>query len=289
MYGNPEVYRLPRWMKVPFPAGEKYAQVRNLLKKHALHTICSSGNCPNKGECWAAGTATFMILGEKCTRNCRFCFVQTAKPDPPDWEEPLRLAESINILGLKHCVITSVARDDLADGGASFWAYTIRIIKERCKGVTMETLIPDFQGNISQINLIIRERPEVISHNVETVWRLTPRIRYLATYKTSLSVLNHISASGITSKSGIMVGLGETKQEVIKTMQDIRNQGVKILTIGQYLQPSSYHTPVKEYVPPEVFEEYKNIGMELGFAIVESGPLVRSSYHAERHISLGSY
>lgn len=276
--------RIPRWLKVPFPSGEKYSQVKNVIEKESLHTICSSGNCPNKGECWASGTATFMILGEKCTRNCRFCMVQTAKPDPIDWNEPARIAESIKILGLTHCVITSVARDDLYDGGAAFWAHTIRTIKNRCPGVTMETLIPDFQGHFPHIDLIIREEPDVISHNIETVWRLTPRIRYLATYQTSLQVLRYIASSGIITKSGFMVGHGESRQEVIKTMHDLRNHGVRVLTIGQYLQPSSYHIPVKEYISPEIFIEYKNIGLDMGFDIVESGPLVRSSYHAERHV-----
>lgn len=277
-------HHLPHWLKVPFPGGEKYAKVKNLIEKNSLHTICTSGNCPNKGECWASGTATFMILGEKCTRNCRFCMVQTAKPDPPDWDEPARLAESIKILGLKHTVITSVARDDLADGGAAFWAFTIHTVRECCPGVTIETLIPDFQGNLAHIDQIIREEPDVISHNIETVWRLTPRIRYLATYQTSLNVLRHIAESGIIAKSGIMVGHGETRQEVVKTMRDLKNQGVRVLTIGQYLQPSSYHIPVQEYISPEIFEEYKKIGLDTGFDIVESGPLVRSSYHAERHV-----
>jgi len=275
---------LPHWLKVPFPGGERYAKVKNLIDTNSLHTICTSGNCPNKSECWASGTATFMILGEKCTRNCRFCMVQSAKPDSPDWDEPARLAESIKILGLKHTVITSVARDDLADGGAAFWAFTIHTVRERCPGVTIETLIPDFQGNLAHIDQIIREEPDVISHNIETVWRLTPRIRYLATYQTSLKVLRHISESGIVAKSGIMVGHGETRQEVIKTMRDLKNQGVRVLTIGQYLQPSSYHISVQEYISPEIFEEYKKIGLDTGFDVVESGPLVRSSYHAERHV-----
>jgi len=276
--------RLPRWMKVPMPVGVNYSRVKNLIESNSLHTICSSGNCPNKGECWSAGTATFMILGEKCTRNCRFCYVATARPDPVDREEPARVAEAIASLELKHCVITSVTRDDLPDGGSDAWVNTIRAIRQRNPGTTMEVLIPDFLGRQELILPIIREHPEVISHNIETVWRLTPRIRDLAQYRRSLDNLSFIASSGITTKSGLMVGLGETGREVLKTMNDLRSAGVRVLTIGQYLSPSAYHAPVVEYVKPEVFEEYRKAGMDIGFAIVESGPLVRSSYRAWKHV-----
>jgi lipoyl synthase len=277
--------RLPHWIRTQLPHGEKYSRVKNLIKDHDLHTICSSGNCPNKGECWSSGTASFMILGEKCTRNCRFCAVKSIIPDKPDWNEPLRLARSISLLRLKHCVITSVARDDLSDGGASFWVETIRRIREMNPETTMEVLIPDFQGNQELIRMIIDQRPEVISHNLETVRRLTPRIRSMATYKRSLEVLKFISSSGVITKSGIMLGLGEMEYEVLKAMDDLRNAGVKVLTIGQYLQPSSYHIEVAEFVRPEVFEKYKEAALDRSFSIVESGALVRSSYHAERHIN----
>ncbi len=279
-----KVKRLPHWIKTQFPVGEKYSQVKNLIRKHELHTICESGNCPNKGECWSAGTASFMILGDKCTRNCKFCAVKTLMPDKPDWEEPRRLAESIRTLKLRHCVITSVARDDLADGGAAFWVETIRQIKSLNTNTTMEVLIPDFQGKKELIQMIIDEKPEVISHNIETVWRLSPRIRSMATYKRSLEVLSFISASGIVTKSGIMLGLGEMEREVLKAMDDLRAAGVKVLTIGQYLQPSTYHLEVVEYITPEVFYKYRMEGFKRGFTFVESSPLVRSSYHAERHV-----
>jgi lipoic acid synthetase len=277
---------LPPWMKVPLPHGVDYARVKNAIEDKKLNTICSSGNCPNKGECWSAGTATFMILGEKCTRNCRFCYVKTLMPDPVDWDEPRRVAETIKILALKHCVITSVARDDLEDQGASFWAMTIKTIKQANPGITMEVLIPDFGNNKDLLNLVINEKPEVISHNVETVERLSPKIRSMATYEKSLKVLNHISLSGIITKSGLMVGIGETEEEVFKTMDDLLVAGVKVLTIGQYLPPSERHTLLVEYVIPEVFEHYKRTGLVKGFRFVESGPLVRSSYHAERHVHI---
>lgn len=280
-----DINHLPRWMKVPLPHGTDYSRVNNLINEHKLNTICSSGNCPNKGECWSAGTATFMILGEKCTRNCRFCFVKSIMPDPVDWNEPERLANTIKILKLKHCVITSVARDDLGDQGASFWAHTIRIVKQVNPEITMEVLIPDFGNNQSLLDIVINEKPEVISHNIETVERISPSIRSLATYEKSLKVLNYISHSGLVTKSGFMLGLGETEEEVIKTMDDLRLAGVSVLTIGQYLPPSEMHTKLVEYIKPEVFENYKSIGLSKGFRYVESGPLVRSSYHAERHVN----
>ncbi|MBK7133333.1 MAG: lipoyl synthase [Bacteroidales bacterium] len=277
---------LPHWMKVPLAHGVNYSRVKNTIEEKRLNTICSSGNCPNKGECWSAGTATFMILGEKCTRNCRFCYVKTMMPDPVDWDEPNRVAESIKILALKHCVITSVARDDLKDHGASFWAKTIKTIKEINPGITMEVLIPDFNNNQDLLDLVINEKPEVISHNVETVERISPRIRSIATYEKSIKVLDYISKSGIITKSGIMVGIGETEEEVFKTMDDLLAVGVKVLTIGQYLPPSERHTLLVEYIKPEVFERYKQTGLEKGFRFVESGPLVRSSYHAEKHVHI---
>ena len=279
-----DTVRLPRWMKVPLPNGHEYSRIRNLVTDHKLNTICTSGNCPNKGECWSAGTATFMILGEKCTRNCRFCYVKTVMPDPVDREEPMRLAETIRTLKLRHAVITSVARDDLEDQGAEFWALTIRTIREVNPGITMEVLIPDFNNDHSLLDIIIRERPEVISHNIETVERISPKIRSLATYEKSLKVLRYISDSGLNTKSGFMLGLGEFEQEVIQAMDDLKEAGVRVLTIGQYLPPSELHTRLVEYVSPEVFKRYREIGLEKGFRHVESGPLVRSSYHAERHV-----
>jgi len=276
--------RLPRWMKAQLPKGENYSKVKRLITDHQLNTICTSGNCPNKGECWNAGTASFMILGDKCTRNCRFCYVQNDVPDPVDWFEPLRLAKTIQTLELKHCVITSVTRDDLADGGAEFWAVTIRKIKELNPATTIETLIPDFNANAEHLQKVIAASPEVISHNLETVRRLTPKVRSTARYDRSLKVLEMISEAGIVSKSGIMVGLGETEAEVLQTMDDLRKVGCKVLTVGQYLQPDSNLMPVQEYITPEQFEKYRQEGMKRGFSYVESSPLVRSSYHAEQHI-----
>lgn len=276
--------RLPAWMKMEMPYGETYARVKNIVTQHHLHTICTSGNCPNIGECWNAGTATFMILGDICTRSCKFCNVATGRPLPPDEREPRRLARSIRLMGLKHCVITSVDRDDLPDLGASFWAEVIRTVKEENPGITMETLIPDFQGREELVQQVIDAGPEVISHNVETVRRLTPQVRNKNIYDRSLQVLRYIASQGVVAKSGIMLGLGETREEVLATMDDLLAAGVTVMTIGQYLQPSPAHYPVKEYVTPEVFGEYERIGLERGFAFVESSPLVRSSYHADRHI-----
>lgn len=264
--------------------GETYSRVRNLVMRQNLHTICTSGNCPNIGECWNHGTATFMILGNICTRRCKFCSVPTGKPLPVDWLEPDRLAESIRSMGVKHSVITSVDRDDLEDLGAGLWVAAIRRVKEVNPSTTMEVLIPDFQGRRELIQKIIDARPEVISHNLETVERLTRQIRSKARYHISLDVLNYIAASGITTKSGIMLGLGETEAEVVETMDDLLKAGVKVMTIGQYLQPTLTHMPVVEYVTPEQFDKFHRIGIEKGFAVVESSPLVRSSYHAEKHI-----
>ncbi len=280
------VFRLPRWMKVPMPKGENYTRVKQLIQNQGLNTICSSGNCPNKGECWNAGTASFMIMGEKCTRNCRFCYVDNLVPDPLDWEEPGRLAETIRKLELKHCVITSVARDDLRDGGARFWATTIKMVRLHNPLTTMEVLIPDFDGNPEYLQQVIDAGPEVISHNLETVKRLTPTVRNNAYYDRSLLVVRMISESGLVAKSGIMLGLGESGDEVMETLTDLRNHGCHVVTIGQYLQPATHLKKVVEFVKPEVFEKYREEGLKLGFSHVESHPLVRSSYHAEKHVSI---
>ncbi len=277
--------RLPHWMKVPMPHGEDYSKVKNLVLQQKLNTICVSGNCPNKGECWSAGTATFMILGEKCTRNCKFCQVYTQKPDPVDWDEPNRLADIIKSLNLRHVVLTSVARDELPDGGAQFWATTIRTVKKINPTVTMEVLIPDFRRGSRALDLVINENPEVISHNIETVKRLTPAVRSMARYEHSLELLRYISKKGVITKTGLMLGLGETEEEVKEAMNDSLRSGAKIFTIGQYLQPSKEHYPVKEYVHPEVFKRLKEIALQKGFRYVESGSQVRSSYHAEQHIN----
>ena len=267
------------------PSGIKYSRVKNLVKKNGLHTICTSGKCPNIGECWNHGTATFMILGNICTRNCKFCGVPTGNPLPPDPEEPAKIAESIRIMDLKHAVITSVDRDDLPDLGASFWVKVILKIKEINPKVKMEVLIPDFQGKEELIQKVIDIHPEVISHNMETVERLTPQIRSVAKYRRSLKVLSYISHSGVITKSGIMLGIGEKEKEVIQTMKDIREAGCKVITIGQYLAPPSSPLPVTEYITPEQFDKYHKIGIELGFSFVESSPLVRSSYHADKHVN----
>ena len=271
-------------MKMKRANGETYSRVKNLVIRQSLHTICTSGNCPNIGECWNHGTATFMILGNICTRRCKFCSVPTGKPLPVDWLEPARLAESVRVMGVKHCVITSVDRDDLEDLGAGLWRAAIMKVREENPETTMEVLIPDFQGRRELIQLIINEKPEVISHNLETVERLSRQIRSKARYHISLEVLRTIARSGITTKSGIMLGLGETEEEVFTTMDDLLDAGVRVMTIGQYLQPTLEHMPVSAYIHPELFQKYHEIGIGKGFAVVESSPLVRSSYHAEKHI-----
>src|SRR5512133_2040756 len=271
-------------MKMKRANGETYSRVRNLVMRQNLHTICTSGNCPNIGECWNHGTATFMILGNICTRRCKFCSVPTGRPLPVDWLEPERLAQSVKSMGVKHCVITSVDRDDLEDLGTGLWTAAIRKVKEENPETTMEVLIPDFQGRKDLVQRIIGERPEVISHNLETVERLSRQIRSKARYHISLEVLRYIAQSGITPKSGIMLELGETEEEVINTMRDLLAAGVKVMTIGQYLQPTLEHMPVSEFIPPDQFEKYHDVGIGMGFAVVESSPLVRSSYHAEKHI-----
>jgi len=265
-------------------SGENYSRVKRLVTDNNLHTICTSGNCPNIGECWNAGTATFMILGEICTRACKFCATRTGKPHPPDPDEPDRLANSIKSLGLKHCVITSVDRDDLPDGGASFWAETVTAIKEVNRGITIETLIPDFDGKAENISRVIDAGPDVISHNIETIRRLTPLIRTKAKYERSLGVIRFIADQKKVAKSGLMVGLGEKEEEVYEAMNDLHDAGCSILTIGQYLQPGSGHMEPVEFIRPERFEQYRSRALETGFDFVECSPLVRSSFHAERHV-----
>ena len=276
--------RKPKWLKVKLPTGQAYKHIRGITKSYNLHTICESGNCPNMGECWGAGTATFMILGNICTRSCGFCNVMTGRPLPVDVLEPLKVARSVKLMNVKHAVITSVDRDDLKDGGASIWVETISAIRKQNPDTTMETLIPDFKGKQKDIQLIIDTKPEVVSHNLETVRRLTKKVRIQAKYDRSLDTLRFLNEGGIKTKSGIMLGLGETKEEVIETMHDLRSVGVSILTIGQYLQPSKKHLSVVEFITPEQFAKYKEIGLSIGFQHVESSPLVRSSYHAEKHI-----
>ena len=274
----------PEWLKVKLPTGEAYTNVRKIVSEHKLHTICESGNCPNMGECWGLGTATFMILGNICTRSCGFCNVKTGKPLPADIEEPMRIANSVKLMNVKHCVITSVDRDDLKDGGSIIWAETIKAVRKISPQTTLETLIPDFKGEWENLQRIIDVAPEIVSHNLETVRRLTKQVRIQAKYDRSLAVIQKLKAAGMKTKSGIMLGLGETEQEVIATLQDLNNAGCDILTIGQYLQPSAKHIPVVEFVKPEQFAKYKEIGLNLGFRFVESSPLVRSSYHAEKHL-----
>ena len=275
----------PKWLRVKLPTGKNYKNLRSLVDKYNLHTICQSGNCPNMGECWGVGTATFMILGNTCTRSCGFCAVKTGRPDQIDWEEPEKVARSIKLMKIKHAVLTSVDRDDLKDGGSILWSETVKAVRRISPGTTMETLIPDFQGITRNIDRIINVRPEVISHNIETVKRLTRQVRIQAKYERSLGVLRYIKESGQPrTKSGIMLGLGETEEEVINSLEDLREAKVDIVTLGQYLQPTGNHLPVKEFITQEQFVKYKEIGLKMGFRHVESGPLVRSSYHAEKHL-----
>lgn len=276
--------RKPEWLKISIGANERYTETKRIVESHCLHTICSSGRCPNMGECWGKGTATFMIGGDICTRCCKFCNTQTGKPLPLDMEEPTHVAESIALMKLSHAVITSVDRDDLPDLGAAHWACTIREIKRLNPETTIEVLIPDFQGRKELVSQVIEAQPEIISHNMETVKRITPLVRSAARYETSLEVIRQIADSGITAKSGIMVGLGETPEEVEELIDDLRRAGCQILTIGQYLQPSHKHYPVAEYVTPAQFASYKETGLAKGFDQVESAPLVRSSYHAEKQV-----
>ncbi|NOY50178.1 MAG: lipoyl synthase [Chlorobi bacterium] len=279
-----ERLRKPGWLKINIPSGKEYKSVRGIVESHKLHTICTSGHCPNMHECWGRGTATLMILGDICTRSCKFCNVKTGRPLPLDMEEPKRVANSVKLMKLKHVVLTSVDRDDLDDLGAGTWAETVREIKRNSPAVTMETLIPDFDGKEDLINIVLEAGPEVVSHNLETVRRLTPTTRSRAKYDLSLKTLEIIAKSKSVAKSGIMVGIGETPQEVYETMDDLLSVGVQVMTIGQYLQPTKKHLEVVEYVNPDQFKEYERIGLEKGFKFIESSPLVRSSYRAEKHI-----
>jgi len=276
----------PKWIRVKLPTGKKYTELRGVVEKYKLHTICTSGSCPNMGECWGEGTATFMILGNICTRSCGFCGVKTGRPETIDWDEPEKVARSIKLMNIKHAVVTSVDRDDLKDMGSIIWAETVKAIRRMNPETTLETLIPDFQGNTRNIDRIIAVKPEVISHNMETVKRLTREVRIQAKYERSLEVLNYLKQSGMPrTKSGIMLGLGEMEEEVFQTMEDLKNIGLDILTIGQYLQPSKKHLPVKEFITPEQFKKYETVGLEMGFRHVESGALVRSSYKAQKHLT----
>jgi lipoyl synthase len=277
----------PDWLRVKLPIGETYKNVRNLVDNHKLHTICESGNCPNMGECWGAGTATFMILGNICTRSCGFCSVATGRPEPVDWDEPQRVAEAIYLMKVKHAVVTSVDRDELKDGGSIIWNNTIKAIKALNPNTTLETLIPDFKGDKEQINRIVEAAPEVVSHNIETVENLTRKVRIQAKYWRSMEVLRTLKQGGMRVKSGIMLGLGEKKEEVIQTLQDLFDNGVDVVTIGQYLQPTKKHLEVQRFVHPDEFAEYREIGYQIGLDYVESGPLVRSSYHSEKHVIAG--
>ena len=277
----------PDWLRVKLPIGESYKHVRGLVDNHKLHTICESGNCPNMGECWGEGTATFMILGNVCTRSCGFCAVATGRPDAVDWDEPQRVAEAIHLMKVKHAVITSVDRDELPDGGSIIWQNTINAIKALNPETSMETLIPDFRGIKEQIDRIIEAAPNVVSHNMETVERITKKVRVQAKYHRSLEVLKALKQGGMRTKTGLMLGIGEAKEEVIATMAHLVNAGCDVLTLGQYLQPTPKHLPVLRFVHPDEFAELKEIGYQLGFDYVESGPLVRSSYHSQNHIIKG--
>lgn len=279
-----ERVRKPEWLKISIGANERYTETKRIVESHCLHTICSSGRCPNMGECWGRGTATFMIGGNICTRSCKFCNTQTGHPLPLDPQEPTHVAESVRLMKLSHAVVTSVDRDDLPDLGAAHWAQTIAEIRRLNPETTLEVLIPDFQGRRELVEQVIEARPDIISHNMETVRRLSPLVRSAARYDTSLEVIRQVAASGTTAKSGIMVGLGETPDEVEELMDDLRAAGCQIMTIGQYLQPSHRHYPVAEYVTPEQFKRYEETGLAKGFTQVESGPLVRSSYHAEKSL-----
>lgn len=274
----------PDWLKIQIPVGENYTEVKQIVKTHKLHTICEDGKCPNMGECWGAGTATFMILGNVCTRSCSFCAVATGRPNEYDLDEPKRVAEAIKLMKVKHAVITSVNRDELKDKGAGVWAATIREVKLQNPGVTMETLIPDFKANWDLLEMVINEKPEVVSHNMETVERLYRIVRPQAKYERSLEQIKRTKEQGRRTKSGIMLGLGETEDEVFKAMDDLVAHGCDVLTLGQYLQPTKMHLEVREFVTPDKFRMYKEVGEAKGFKIVESGPMVRSSYHAEKHI-----
>ncbi|MFT3886398.1 MAG: lipoyl synthase [Flavobacteriales bacterium] len=276
--------RRPDWLRVKLPTGESYRKVRSIVSDHKLHTICQSGNCPNMGECWGAGTATFMILGNVCTRSCGFCSVATGRPEAVDPFEPARVARSVELMGVKHCVITSVDRDDLVDGGADTWSRTIRAVRRRSPQTKLETLIPDFKGEWHNLAIVLDAKPDVLSHNLETVRRLTKKVRVQAKYDRSLEVLMRAKKAGLRTKSGVMLGLGETDQEVLETMDDLRSVDCDVITLGQYLQPTKAHLAVQEFVHPDRFARFREEGLKRGFRFVESGPLVRSSYHAEKHV-----
>ncbi len=279
-----EKIKKPDWLRVKLPTGENYIKVRGIVSKHKLNTICESGNCPNMGECWGVGTATFMILGNICTRSCGFCAVATGKPNPADWDEPKRIAESVKLMNVKHCVITSVDRDDLKDGGSIIWAETIKEIRALSPETKFECLIPDFAGKWDNLQRIIDVKPDIVSHNIETVRRLTAQVRIQAKYDRSLEVLKRLVEAGVKTKSGIMLGLGETEQEIFETIDDLAFVKCDVITMGQYLQPTPKHLPVDRFVHPDDFKKYKDYALNKGFKFVESGPLVRSSYHAEKHI-----
>lgn len=274
----------PPWLKVKLPSGANYRFVRRVIDENRLHTVCESAHCPNMGECWGAGTATLMILGNICTRSCGFCAVLTGRPTELDWEEPERVARAVELMKLQHCVITSVNRDELKDGGAEIWARTIRAIKTRCPGTTIEVLLPDFKGNWDALYRVLEEKPDVVSHNMETVRRLYRQVRPQAKYERSLEFIRRTKQAGFRTKSGAMLGLGETHEEILELMQDLLENGCDVLTLGQYLQPTPAHLPVQRFVTPEEFAMYRQIGLQMGFDYVESGPLVRSSYHSERHV-----
>lgn len=277
----------PNWLRVKLPIGEEYRHVRNLVDTHKLHTICESGNCPNMGECWGAGTATFMILGNICTRSCGFCAVATGRPEAVDWDEPQRVAEAIYLMKVKHAVITSVDRDELKDGGSIIWANTIKAVRALNPDTTLETLIPDFRGQWENLERIIEVAPEVVSHNLETTENLTRKVRIQAKYHRSLEVIRRLKDGGMRTKSGIMLGLGETKEELLEAMHALQENGCDVLTLGQYLQPTPKHLPVVRFVHPDEFAFFREEGYKMGFDYVESGPLVRSSYHSERHVIAG--
>ena len=279
-----KIPKKPEWLRVKLPTGAEYVKVRGIVSEHQLHTICQSGNCPNMGECWGAGTATFMILGNICTRSCGFCAVATGRPKPADWDEPKRIANSVKLMGVKHCVITSVDRDDLKDGGSIIWAETIKEIRAASPNTKFECLIPDFAGKWENLQRIIEVMPDIVSHNIETVRRLTAQVRIQAKYDRSLEVLKRLDEAGVKTKSGLMLGLGEREEEIFETINDLASVKCDVLTMGQYLQPTPAHLPVARFVHPDDFKRYREYALGMGFRFVESGPLVRSSYHAEKHI-----
>lgn len=281
---KPMLLRKPEWLKIHLSSTDHYTYVSQVVHDHALHTICASGRCPNQSECWSRGTATFMVMGDVCTRSCRFCATRSGRPLPLDPSEPEKVAESVAMMKLKHCVITSVDRDDLADGGAEHWAKLVREIRQRNVNTTIELLIPDFDGREELVDMVIEAKPDIIGHNIETCRRMTPKVRSRATYDTSMKVLEHIASRGMICKSGMMVGIGETDDEVIETMRDLRAAGCNILTIGQYLQPTRQHYPVGRYVHPDTFDMYREKGLEMGFDYVASAPMVRSSYLADKAV-----